>query len=183
MARGGGVTVDKRPQGIDVSVFNGDITSALKGKQFAFARASIGNGYDGAFKHHLADMREQGIVTGAYHYATYGPGPTRQARLFLKYALDAEILAVDAESSVLRYPKTIRAIVINIRNLDPLKRPIALYSSEGTWPGNMTQDFNWVANWSREPRLHWAFWQRRGAPLDLDVFNGTLAELHTLAGR
>jgi GH25 family lysozyme M1 (1,4-beta-N-acetylmuramidase) len=174
---------DPRPQGIDVSQWQGDITNVLKGKQFAFARASIGNGYDKSFAAHLADMKREGIVTGAYHYATYGPGPTRQATLFLKYALDAEILALDAESSVLRYPKTIKAIMVNIRNLDPRNRPIALYSSEGTWPGNMTQDINWVANWSREPKLHWTFWQKRGAPLDLDVFNGTLAQLHTLAGR
>lgn len=171
------------PEGIDVSQFNGDISNALKTCNFAFARASIGGGYDATYAGHLADMHRANVIRGAYHYATFGPGPTRQANMFLRHADDAEILAVDAESSVLRHPQTIRAIVINIRNLDVQKRPILLYSSEGTWPGDMTQDANWVANWSRMPNITWLFWQYRGSPLDRDKFNGTVTQLHTFAGR
>lgn len=167
-------------RGIDTSSHNGDIRHALAGCDFAIARASIGNGFDPAFAADLNTMQSMGLVTGAYHYATYGPGPTRQAALFIRHAADAEFLVIDAESTVLRYPKTIRAIIANTKRLDPRHRKVGLYSSEGTWPGNLGQDFNWVANWSHAPTtVEWRFWQYKGSPLDRDEYHGTRAQLET----
>jgi hypothetical protein len=95
----------------------------------------------------------------------------------LRHAANAKFLAVDDESTALRYPKTVRAIIINIRKLDPRKRRILLYASEANWPGDLGQDGNWVANWSREPRIPWDFWQYSGTGLDRDWFHGTAAQL------
>src|ERR1019366_6297080 len=41
----------------------------------------------------------------------------------------------------------------------------------------------WVAVWgSVPPTRHWNFWQYQGVGIDRDRFNGTLADLHALAG-
>lgn len=179
--------------GIDTSHFNGDVTThTLAGCSFAFGQASVGLWGDPAFPGDLATFKKADVVTGAYHYAVFGPGPTRQAQYFLGKALDAEILAVDAETrgsnGILQHPATVRALIVNIRRLDPRKRPIGLYSSRGTWPGDCAQDFNWVADYVGDPhrpgvspRIPWKFWQRSGNTIDRDVFAGTLDDLHELA--
>jgi len=170
-----------QPQGIDVSVWQGDVSDALKFCQFAFARASIGISPDGRYPYHLAQMKAAGNITGAYHFLVYGPGGTRQALYFLSQAKDAQILACDMEGYVLKYPGVGRSFIAGLKANDPQHRPILLYSSEGTWPGRLGQDANWVANWSQQPRIPWKFWQRSGIGLDRDVFNGMLADLQQFA--
>ena len=167
-----------QPTGIDVSVWQGDISKVIVGHQFAFIRASISCSLDGAYASHYATARKAGLVVGAYHYLVYGPGGARQAAIFVKAAGNADILALDIESTALRYPQVGKSFIANLRKYDTYQhRKILLYSSEGTWPGNLGQDGNWVANWSSTPKIPWVFWQNQGAPLDHDVFNGTLAQL------
>ena len=170
-----------QPTGIDVSVWQGDIASALVGHDFAFARASISCSVDGTYRQHYATARQAKIVIGAYHYLVYGPGGSRQAAVFLKSAGNADILACDMESSVLRYPQVGKSFIAYLRKFDTQHRRILLYSSEGTWPGSLGQDNNWVANYDRMPVMSWKFWQNTNKPLDHDVFNGTLAELKAYA--
>ncbi len=170
-----------QPTGIDVSSWQGDIKSALVGHDFAFARASISCSIDGSYRQHYATARQAKIVTCAFHYLVYGPGGSRQAAVFLKSAGNADILACDMESSVLRYPQVGKSFIVYLRTHDTQHRRILLYSSERTWPGDQTQDGNWVANWSHTPTIPWVFWQNAGAPLDHDVFNGTLAQLKAYA--
>jgi GH25 family lysozyme M1 (1,4-beta-N-acetylmuramidase) len=172
------------PAGLDCSVYNGNITSALTGCEFAFARASIGTSTDASYPAHLSQMRAKGVVRGAYHFLTYGPGGSRQAGTFLNAVKDAELLALDMEGAVLAYPQVGRSFIVALRKLDPLKRPILLYSSSGTWPGSLGQVGNWVANYAVfPPPMAWVFAQYRGAPLDRDVYHGSVEALRAFAGR
>jgi GH25 family lysozyme M1 (1,4-beta-N-acetylmuramidase) len=169
------------PQGIDVSYWQ-DYSPHLAGLSFAFARATVGLSVDGTYGMHRRDIRKAGIILGAYHYLVYGPSGPRQAALFYSTVADANILALDVESTALKYPTVAMSFLTTLRRLDHGHRKILLYSSDGTWPGNIGQDANWVANYSKEPIRNWRFWQYSGTNLDKDVFNGTLHELHTFAG-
>lgn len=177
---------DTRPLGIDVSLYQDDITSVLRSVAFCIVKVSEGGFIDPKGARHLAAAKAAGVVTGAYHYAQPVPSGDAQAALFLANAKDAEILALDVESHSLRFPAVNRAFIAHVKAHD--KRPLLLYSSEGTWPGDLGQDGNWVANYSNEPGhllkgLKWAIWQYAGSTLDRDRFNGTLDQLHALAGR
>ncbi len=174
------------PTGIDVSAWNGDIAQALKGCEFAFVRASYGAVSDTKYGLHSARVRAAGLVLGAYHFVVPGPGDGRQAATFLARAGDADILAIDDEAAALHYPELTQGIIANVRRLDTRQRPIILYASQSNFPGNLGQDGNWIARWgTRQPSLPlgWSFWQYQGAPLDRDVFNGSLVDLYRLAGR
>jgi GH25 family lysozyme M1 (1,4-beta-N-acetylmuramidase) len=191
-------------QGIDTSHYNGDVTvHTLDGSDFAFGQATVGLWLDPAFPGDLATFKKAGVVTGAYHYGVYGPGPTRQAQIFLDSCGNAQLLAVDAEARgsnrLLNHPETIRALIINIRNLDPLHRRIGLYASRATlvhtpqgdvsiWRAVTEQDFNWCADYVGDPnrpgvspRVPWTFWQKSGNTIDRDVFNGSRIKLNALA--
>lgn len=169
--------------GIDVSAWQtGNVAQALGGHAFAFVRASVGASRDPLFARHVAEVRSSGRLAFAYHFMVPpGPGDGTQAATFLRAAGDAPLLALDVESSALRFPKVAAGIIHLIRERDPLHRLILLYGSEANWPGDLGQDANWVANYARQPRMPWAFWQNAGAPLDHDVFNGNLAKLRALA--
>jgi GH25 family lysozyme M1 (1,4-beta-N-acetylmuramidase) len=169
------------PQGIDLSYWQ-DYTPHLAGLSFAFARASVALSVDETYGMHRRDIRKAGLILGAYHYLTYGPSGPRQASLFLSVVGDANILALDVESTALKYPSVAAAFINTLCRLDRGRRKILLYSSDGTWPGSLGQDANWVANYNKEPVRNWRFWQYEGETLDRDVFNGTLSELHSFAG-
>lgn len=198
---------DARPQGIDTSHYNGRISIAtLEGCAFAFGQASVGLWADPLFLPDQAVMKEAHLtLRGAYHYAVYGPGDTRQAEYFLAHASDADVLAVDAEirgsNRILSHPYVIAGIIANIRKLDPHHRLIGLYGSRATqvlgsngnrsmWLPSLGQDFNWVADYDGDPyrpgaspRVPWRFWQRSGTGTDHDVFSSTLADLAAMRPR
>ena len=167
-------------RGIDVSVYNGSIASILPAIDFVIARASVGAARDAKYADHQAATLHARKVLGAYHFAVYGPGPTRQAQAFLASATHAAFLAVDDEGVALTHPATVRAIIANLHRLDPQRRKVGLYSSEGTWPGNLGQDFDWVAHYglgNGKPTRPYRFFQYQGHPLDRDEYNGTVVEL------
>lgn len=170
-------------KGIDSSMFNRDITHLVPQVDFAIVKASQGAYADGWYKHNSAAVLAGHKVLGAYLYAVYGPGPTRQARTFLLAASNAAFLVVDDEgfgpTGGLNHADTVRAIIANIHNLDPQKRNVGLYSSDGTWPGDLGQDFNWIADYVDAPGHPWKFWQYNdgGGKLDHDEYNGTPAAL------
>lgn len=199
---------DLRPQGVDVSHYQGNVSTIIASQQFAISQASVGTWTDSMNAEHLREMaRFPALVRETYHYAVYGPGPTRQAMLYLRNSEPAEILNVDAETrgtaGLLFHPDTITALIVNIRRLDQGKRPVNLYSSRATsvrnpktgqpvsiWSYITAQDHNWVADYDGDPnrpttspRVPWTFWQKSGTGIDRDVFNGSVAQLYTLAGR
>lgn len=191
-------------RGIDTSHYNGDISHALASVDYAIAQASVGTWTDPAYAGDARSMQAAGVNRGAYHYAVYGPGPTRQAQKFLSVIATGpqpQFLAVDAETRgsnrLLDHPATITALIVNIRRLDKLRRPILLYASRLTsvidkaghkvpiWRNVTAQDGNWVADYAGAPdrpgialKVPWLFWQYSGTGIDKDVFNGSVADLH-----
>lgn len=174
--------------GFDVSVFNSDLTQTLKGQSFAIAKASEALFADPKFAAHRLQIKAAGIPWGAYHFGQAGSTGPQQAAFFLAHCADAEFLALDAEAAVLKSPQILRDFIAYVKAHD--KRQILLYSSRGTWPGDLGQDGNWVADYDGDPdrmgvspRVIWAIWQKSGSGVDRDVFAGDLAALERLAGR
>lgn len=184
-------------KGIDVSSHNaGSIANMMKVLDFAIVRASVvwskhhddgtverGQRADDSYARHSAATLKAGKVLGAYHFAGYGPGPTAQAQLLLRVARNASFLVVDVEGEALKYPKVMRGIIANLHKLDPQRRLVGLYSSDGTWPGDLGQDFDWPAHWEHLPGRPWRFWQtdNGGGKLDHDEYHGTVAQLRAWA--
>jgi GH25 family lysozyme M1 (1,4-beta-N-acetylmuramidase) len=168
-------------RGIDVSAFNGSIEHIIRPLDFCIVRASVGAFLDSRYEKHSHDVLMAHKVLGAYHFATYGPGPTRQARTLLNAAGNAAFLVVDDEGMTLAHPTTVRWIIANLHKLDRQRRHVLLYASDGNWPGDLGQDGNWVANWSHEPTRTWRFWQNTGVTLDHDEYHGTAAQLQAWA--
>jgi len=169
-------------KGIDISKWQ-TTTPSLRGRSFVIARATWQTTKDRRFDMHAKNVLSKGKVLGAYHFGTGDAGALAQAKAFLAacgakpsfLVLDLERNASGTTMSIARAKAFIKAV----RALDPLKRKIGLYHSASNWPGALGQDFNWVAHWGvNEPaRKNWTLHQYRGAPLDLDQFNGTVAEM------
>ena len=164
--------------GIDTSHYQpGDITAALKGCTFAIGQASVGVWSDPTYTIHTTECVKAGVVAAAYHYVVPGPGDGRQAAVFLTAAGPrAQFLAIDHEGPALRYPTLTRGIIANVRRLDKLHRKIGLYCSNDNYPGDLGQDFNWIADYATVPSVAWEFWQKSGSGIDHDVFAGTVAQ-------
>lgn len=163
--------------GIDVSVYQA-ATPSLKGLSFLFARASIGWNTDSRYGQHTANARAAGLVVGAYHFGTQARIAT-QVQTFLDAAGDVDLYALDVEG--LQAPSHAQAAEFIKAMQKATGKPVGLYHSESGF-FDAGQDFDWVANWSQVPARPWDFWQYRGSPLDLDRYNGTLDQLHELAG-
>lgn len=180
------------PDGIDVSLYQGDITHALNGQEFCVVKVSQSNFLDPKASQHFADAKAANVVIGGYHYLDPQPDAISQARLFLAHADDAEFLALDVEGKVLRNrpnaQSMAREFIEYVHAHDD--RQIGMYSSRGTWPGDCGADFRWVADYGGDPnrksvrfRLSWTFWQYTSKPLDRDYFAGSMDDLYRLAGR
>jgi len=166
--------------GIDVSQWQA-ATPPLVGQAFAFARATYGTGIDTRYAMHAANFRKAGIVTGAYAFGTVGDGAA-QAAAFLKVAHDADLLALDLEQEPAKPPMTEAQARAFIAAMHGVGRQIGLYHSNSGFPF-LGQDWDWIARWTNLPPVHrWTFWQYQGKPIDRDRYNGTLADLHQLAG-
>ena len=187
--------------GIDVSKYNGDAN--LKGLAFAIVRATYGSTLDPKFVHHLTRFQAAGLPTGAYHFGVGGAQTAiaMQATAFLATTKKADFLALDMEANWLRRADGTRyrgptmtkdegrKFILLLRAGAPSKK-VLLYSSRGTWPGDLGQDANWVADYTGQPdrlltrpRIKWLFWQWQGAPLDRNKFNGDLSALRWFAGK
>lgn len=170
------------PRGIDISHWQAT-TPPLAGLAFVFVKASEGLAPDPAYGRHAAAVTAAGLVLGAYCFARDDVSINGQAAAFVRRATGAEILAVDVEGGHGTDRAQTAALISSVKSFDPLHRPVGLYVSESAF-FEAGQDFDWVAHWRvAAPARHWTFHQYRGAPLDLDRYNGTLTQLHALAGR
>jgi hypothetical protein len=160
---------------------------------------------------HVANFRKAGIVVGAYHFGVGAKQASIPAQVaaFAKASTGADVLILDLERNS-RVRRTVdgklvwvqlptmtrtegREFIRRLRAAVPAKptllaAPILLYSSRGTWPGELGQDANWVADYTGDPnrpgvspRIPWAFWQWTSTPWDKNRFNGDLAALRKLA--
>lgn len=167
-------------EGIDISAHQAT-TPSLAGKAFVICRATYGAHGDSRYLIHAQAVRKAGKVLGAYHFArpvTTGDTVAEQVRAFMLMGRDADLLVLDWESDGGNGRMTVADAKAFIAAVHKQGRRIGLYASESTFR-DLGQDFDWVANWSREPRSY-DIWQYRGSPLDLDRFRGTVAQLRAL---
>ena len=162
---------------IDVSHYQ-TVTPSLVGKAGLFARAVYGTYADTMYDTHVANARKAGLVAGAYAFGRSG-NVAGQVAAFLAQAGDADLFALDLERDGGNPSMSSAEAGDFIAKVKATGRKILLYHSESGFP-SLGQDGNWVANWSQIPSIPWTFHQYRGSPLDLDRFNGTLAQLQAL---
>jgi GH25 family lysozyme M1 (1,4-beta-N-acetylmuramidase) len=170
--------------GIDISHWQPASTDDVNmdGCEFVGIRACYGNVKDHLYDAHEANARKHGAYVLAYCFGIPGQPWKAQADALLAAAPNADLYVLDRERDGNRGTMTssdARAFIAYVASKTPKR--VGLYSSESQFR-DLGQEFDWVANWSRKPVWHWEFWQTRGAPLDLDVFNGDLDALKKLCG-
>ncbi len=198
-------------QGVDVSVYQGSIDWAqvkASGRGFGIARVSDGTANpDSTFVGNWSGMKNAGMVRGAYQFFRASVDPTAQANLLLgaigtlesgDLAPMADVEVLDGESGA--------TLVANLATwLSVVKaktgRTPMIYSAPGFWnalpnTGQFASDTLVVANWqvscpdTPTPWTGWTFWQYAdngtvpgiSGAVDLDEFNGTLAQLQSIGG-
>jgi lysozyme len=192
--------------GIDVSYYQDVIDWARvrrAGIRFAFIRVSDGAALrDPMFATNWTEARRAGIVRGAYQFFRPDQDVLAQADLMISAmrgrgrddlppALDLEVDAgLPASELAARAGRWIDRVRSQL-GVEPI-----VYTGSDLWraggaTGLATQPL-WIAHYTRDcptlppPWSRWMFWQTsdRGAvpgiegPVDLDVFAGSLAELH-----
>lgn len=196
--------------GIDVSKYQGAVqwpAVQKAGVSFAFIRVSDGlDSPDERFAENWAGARAAGLLRGAYQYFRPSEDATAQADLLLRAVrrlrpgdlppvLDVETLdGLPAKDAVAQIQKWL-AYVAKRTGRTPI-----LYTNIATWNALGAPDLSayplWMARWEAEcpPALsgfaRWHFWQYANngqvegvsGAVDLDWFNGTLADLRVLAG-
>jgi len=196
-------------EGIDVSEFQGNIDwGAVKasGRQFAVIRVADGHYFDPKFNQNWSGAASVGMVRGVYQFFRGSEDGTSQADFLLSHVqLGAGDLppVADVEVTDGVGPGTLNAnLAAWVSRIQQAtgKTPI-IYTSPGLW-GSLSGssafagETLWVANWGVGcPGLppqwsNWKFWQYAdnggvpgiGGAVDLDRFNGSLADLQAFAG-
>jgi lysozyme len=180
--------------GIDISHWQ-SVTPPLGAQDFVFCRATYGTSRDGKYAQHSANVRRAGAVLGAYHFGRSGSVVSVNAQVlaFLGVSAGADLLVLDLENDAGNPDMTVAEashFMAEVKRLRP-GVPIGLYHSLSGFPLRLGQHFNWVAKWSpTPPSIPWAFWQYTSdgslpgytGRLDMNRYNGTLADLRELAG-
>ena len=204
----GSVTVS----GIDVSEFQGAINwSAVKGAghEFAIARISDGTGHlDPTFAANWAGIRSTGMIRGAYQYFEPGVDALAQANLVIDRVgrLGAGDLPVmlDVETTGGQSPSAITAKIhqwIDAVQAGTGKTPF-IYTGAYFWDASVgTADFSnlplnigwygtncpgtpsaWTATWTMHQYSATGRVPGIAGDVDMDTFNGSLAQLQSWAG-
>lgn len=168
--------------------------------EFLIARASIGTTLDPRFDNHIAKAKRLGLVTGAYHFnwdTDYSgtASPREQARFFVKAVRavgGVDLMFLDVEGKMAFEAAEAKAFIDEVQKAG---HRIGLYMSASAYKWNYGQDYDWIARWVADPPKgdpsgDWELWQYTShgkstdkTRLDLDYFNGSLAELKSLIGR
>ena len=197
-------------QGVDVSVYQGTInwpSVKAAGIDFAIARISDGGALDTDFATNWSSMKSAGVIRGAYQYFEPGQDPTTQANIVISAVgmLGAGDLPVTADMETTG-GQSAATIAANLQTWATAvhagtgKVPM-IYTAVGYWNASVGStafgsDPLWVANWGVTcPDLpsgwsNWVFWQYSdmgsvggiSGAVDLDEYNGTLAQLQSFAG-
>jgi GH25 family lysozyme M1 (1,4-beta-N-acetylmuramidase) len=190
-------------QGVDVSHYQGAFNwGAAKGNGTVFGYASIGDGsfVDPDFALNWSNMKAAGVLRGAYQFFEPGDDPTTQANTMIQAVgqLGQGDLPcmVDVEVTGGQSGPTIAANVrtwVNAVKAGTGRTPF-IYTGPSFWDGSVGDtSFGaiplWIADYGPScPAIpngwsNWTIWQYgdSGGNLDQDVYNGTLAELQTLA--
>ena len=163
-------------RGIDIS-YAQRTTPSLSGLSFVIVRACYGRVRDVEWGQHSGNVRRFGLPLGAYCFGRNDDGAA-QAQALLSIAKGADSYWLDMEADGRNPKMTAAQGKAFIAEMHRQGYKCGLYSSRGTWPGNIGQDYNWVADYTgTRPSMTFAIWQYRGSPLDLDLFNGDAAAL------
>lgn len=200
-------------QGVDVSTYQQNYDwQARKNEGIVFGIARVSNGtgiIDDYFDRNWSEMKDKGILRGAYQYFRPGQDATAQANLMvnkLGMLQPGDLPAViDVETTDGESAATVRQKVrtwLEIVEAGTGRKPM-IYTSGYFWRDEVGEtglgDYPlWVANYAAECPLvpdsnwdDWTLWQYcdgnpdycdNGAGYDRNVFNGTMEELEALAG-
>lgn len=181
-------------RGIDVSHYNGLASAELLAQlDFAIVRATYGTRADAMYSRHTSRFRSATnvLAVGAYHFGVGWASPAAQVSAFLAAARGADFYVLDLERDTTKtMTRAQGAEFVRLLRASAPGKKILLYSSRGTWPGDLGQDENWVADYTGRPdragvspRIPWRIWQWQGHPLDQNYFNGDAAAIRRLAGK
>lgn len=197
-------------QGIDVSYYQGSINwSQVKaaGNSFAIIRVSDGTGFmDPKFSANWSGSKSAGVVHGTYQFFRPGQSANAQADIVINNlrsagfgsgdippVLDVEVRDGQSNATIVA---GIKAWVSKVQGA--LGRKPIIYSSPSFWSGLGNPTISgarlWIAHWGVScPNVPtgwtgWSFWQYSSTGkvpgiagnVDLDRFNGTLADLKSL---
>jgi lysozyme len=199
-------------KGIDVSTYQGVVdwhAAKAAGIEFAFARVSDGVSHpDDQFARNWPAMKTAGVVRGVYQFFRPGGDPVAQADLVMQKLQAAGGLAagdlpvvMDMEVSDGLSPAAIQANMHTwLTKIEQAtgRKPIiytAAFMSSNVGTGFTAYPL-WVANYGATcPTMPanftaWKFWQDSSTgsvagvsgAVDTNLWNGTLAQLHTFAG-
>jgi len=198
-------------KGIDVSEFQGSISWAAvrqSGVRYAFIRASDGTSFpDDRFDSNWAGSKNAGVIRGAYQFFRANQDPVAQANLLLDMMGDLDesdlppVLDVETANGVSGTVVLARARTWLEHVAAATGRTPIIYTSIGFWEtlpvANDLADYPlWVANYGVScPNVpsewdSWKFWQSAdngvvpgiSGPVDVNAFNGTLADLQGFIG-
>ena len=202
----GGATVE----GIDVSEWDGHVSwSEVKasGKHFAFARISDGTYHDKTFDTNWPAMKSAGVIRGSYQFFRPNDDPNTLADIVIAKVgkLGNGDLPVVADMEVTdgvggaTIAARLRTWIARVK-AGTGKTPI-VYTGKYFWRDDVgSHDFAGNALWIAQygpvcpdlpaPWTNWKFFQYSdkghvsgiSGDVDLDKFNGTLAELEKFAG-
>ena len=189
----------ERARGIDVSQWQGEINwqaVAGDGIEFVFIRASVGDDVDPYWEANYQGAGDAGLLRGAYHYLQ--PTTVGQARTFGR-AVEGKDLELGYWADIEADELTAAKCATFFQYADPrVGEPINIYTRASFFDRYGTPSWAlgrllWVADWRDvdEPALPrawdvWEFWQTTSdgavpgivGRVDLDVYNGTVGELH-----
>jgi lysozyme len=198
-------------RGVDVSEYQGSVdwgAAAASGLSFAIARVSDGTGtLDPDFAANWSGIKSAGLVRGVYQFFRASEDPTAQANLLvstvgtldpgdLSPVADVEVMDGESGATLVANLATWVARIQTLTGRTPM-----IYASPGFWDalpdtGQFANLGSWVADWgpscpdTSTPWTNWQFWQYAddgsvsgiSGAVDLDYFNGTLAQLQALGG-
>jgi len=181
----------------------------LAGADFVFIKASQANWMDEDIVWNWNEAAASDLLRGAYHFLTWDVDPIKQADYFcgvidhdpgeLPPVCDYEWWGTIPSGAYTILRKFVERVEAN------LKRTPIIYTAPGFWSPYGTSEAHWahyplwVAHWGTsvplvpKPWQSWTFWQftdkgdglKYGAEslnIDLDYYNGTLAELRAWCG-
>ena len=196
-------------QGIDVSHYQGKIDwGKVKsaGMAFAFTKATEStNSTDSQFSVNWPAIKAAGLLRGAYHFFHADQDATAQANFFLQVTdigpgdlpavIDIETTSNASDSAIVSGVQTWLNVVQQATGIVPM-----IYTAGSFWNAHLNSSFGnyplWVANYGvTTPKLptgwnNWNFWQYSqsgtvsgiSGNVDMDYFNGSLAQLNAFVG-
>ncbi len=190
--------------GYDVSRWQPDIhihaQQAALGKKFCLIKCDESGAHDVMFKRHWLEAKKQGMIVGAYNFFHPAQDPKAQAQDLINLVGqlgpgDLGAICDNEKDDGLPARDADAAYTFMATAADALKKRSWYYGSPRFTDDHIKGDarfsefHNWVAQYPwrsggplvAPPWTTWNMWQFSGTGLDLNLFNGDLALLQTLA--